>query len=82
MVPDGGFAIIAFRSDDPGSWLVHCHIVRHAAEGLGLQILERREDALAIWPNDVKSPAVKEVERVCGNWNKWQADCNNWGVQV
>ncbi|KAK0719189.1 multicopper oxidase-domain-containing protein [Lasiosphaeris hirsuta] len=81
MVPKGGFAIIAFRSDNPGSWLAHCHIARHAAEGLGLQILERREDALDIWPDDVRSPAVKEAERVCENWNKWQANCNNWGVK-
>ncbi|KAK3316802.1 multicopper oxidase-domain-containing protein [Apodospora peruviana] len=80
MVPLDGLVVIAFKADNPGSWLMHCHIAEHAAAGLGLQILERRKDALAIWPNATDSPAVKEAGRVCDNWRKWQDNCQNWAV--
>ncbi len=57
---------------------MHCHIARHAAEGLGLQILERRLDAVTIWPNLTSSPALREANRVCVNWRTWQGNSNNW----
>ncbi|KAM7184307.1 multicopper oxidase [Naviculisporaceae sp. PSN 640] len=78
MVPKNGLVVIAFKADNPGNWLMHCHIARHAAEGLGLQILERRLDAVAIWPNVNVSHALQEATRVCTNWRKWQGVCANW----
>lgn len=78
MVPKDGLVVIAFKADNPGNWLMHCHIARHAAEGLGLQILERRLDAVAIWPSIDVSPALQEATRVCNNWRKWQGTCSNW----
>ncbi|KAK0704299.1 multicopper oxidase-domain-containing protein, partial [Lasiosphaeris hirsuta] len=78
LVPEGGSVLIAFHADNPGAWLVHCHIAAHAAMGLGLQILERRADAQKIWPSNVTSPALREAERVCRRWNDWQANCQNW----
>ncbi|KAK4182965.1 multicopper oxidase-domain-containing protein [Podospora australis] len=71
LVPNGGFVVIAFKTDNPGNWLMHCHIAKHAASGLGLQILERREDALKRWPDANTSHAVSEAERVCKNWRAW-----------
>ncbi|KAK3339863.1 multicopper oxidase-domain-containing protein [Lasiosphaeria hispida] len=73
LVPVGGFVIIAFKTDNPGNWLMHCHIAKHAAEGLGLQILERQPDALRRWPDANHSHAVAEAQRVCQNWNPWWA---------
>ncbi|KAM7186154.1 Multicopper oxidase domain containing protein [Rhypophila sp. PSN 637] len=78
LVPMNGLVVIAFKADNPGNWLMHCHIAKHAAEGLGLQILERRLDALNIWPNETASPAVKEAGRVCGEWKNWQENCSHW----
>ena len=26
LLPRGGYLIIAFRADNPGAWLMHCHI--------------------------------------------------------
>ena len=79
LIPAGGFAVIAFRADNPGTWLMHCHIARHAAEGLGLQILERLDMARKIWPTNT-SPALNETRRVCEKWKEWQTNCKNWGV--
>jgi hypothetical protein len=76
LLPTDGFVVIAFKADNPGSWLMHCHIARHAAEGLAMQILERQGDADKMWPHD-SSPEIKEARRVCANWNLWQGDCHN-----
>ena len=42
LLPKGGFVLIAFKTDNPGTWLMHCHIAVHASSGLGLQIMERQ----------------------------------------
>jgi hypothetical protein len=63
------YTVIAFKTDNPGSWLMHCHIAAHAGEGLALQILERPQTAAAMWPPG--HPAFVEAERVCKNWNTW-----------
>lgn len=72
LLPNDGFVVIAFKSDNPGSWLMHCHIARHASEGLALQILERQHDASKLIPK--KSPAMKEAQRVCRNWDHWKEE--------
>jgi len=56
---------------------MHCHIARHAAEGLELQILERQTYALARWPNKERSHAVSEADRVCRNWKDWWKGLQN-----
>ncbi|KAK0721904.1 multicopper oxidase-domain-containing protein [Lasiosphaeria miniovina] len=79
LVPTGGFVVIAFRADNPGNWLMHCHIAQHAAEGLGLQILERPEKALQIWPPG-QSQALNNTQKLCAAWTAWQSNCANWAV--
>lgn len=70
--------IIAFKLDNPGTWLMHCHIAFHASFGLALQFLERQDDAKALWPSFEDSPALREAQRVCDNWNRWWGDCRDW----
>src|SRR2546421_12819328 len=70
IVQNGGFVAIAFKTDNPGTWLMHCHIAFHASIGLALQILERQADANVIWP-PLASHALTEARRVCANWNSW-----------
>ncbi|KAF4628164.1 hypothetical protein G7Y89_g9985 [Cudoniella acicularis] len=77
LLPRNGFAVIAFKTDNPGSWLMHCHIARHASEGLAMQVLERRKDANDIWPFN-SSLAIQNARTTCDNWNKWHSDCNNY----
>ena len=69
--------MIAFKTDNPGAWLVHCHIARHAAEGLALQILERQKDADDIWPW-ATSDAIAVARETCDKWSDWHAKCENW----
>jgi FtsP/CotA-like multicopper oxidase with cupredoxin domain len=40
-VDAGGYIVIAFPADNPGAWLMHCHIPFHISGGLGVQFLER-----------------------------------------
>ena len=76
LLPVGGFIVIAFKSDNPGAWALHCHIAWHASSGLALQILERQDDAQALI---VKNPErLGEVTRTCANWKKWFANPENF----
>ena len=36
-----GWTVIGFETDNPGAWLMHCHIIWHADGGMALQYLER-----------------------------------------
>ena len=41
-VPDAGFTVMRFRADNPGFWIMHCHIDFHNHEGMALvlQVIE------------------------------------------
>ncbi|EXJ96082.1 hypothetical protein A1O1_01208 [Capronia coronata CBS 617.96] len=39
-----GWTVIGFPTDNPGAWLMHCHIIWHVDGGMGLQFLERPDD--------------------------------------
>jgi hypothetical protein len=64
MLP-GGWLVIAFQTDNPGAWLLHCHIAWHVSQGLSVQFLELKDriprafDLAAIQPN-------------CDAWRRYQ----------
>ncbi len=39
-----GYTVIGFETDNPGAWLMHCHISWHVDGGLALQFVERPSD--------------------------------------
>jgi hypothetical protein len=41
MVAANGWLVIAFKTDNPGAWLMHCHIAWHVSGGLGVDFIER-----------------------------------------
>lgn len=43
----GGYTVIGFETDNPGAWLMHCHIAWHVDGGLALQWIERPDDVQA-----------------------------------
>ncbi|KAI1495707.1 probing oxygen channels in Melanocarpus Albomyces laccase [Biscogniauxia marginata] len=47
MLPANGWLVLAFKTDNPGAWLFHCHIAWHVSGGFGANFLERVRDQLA-----------------------------------
>ena len=41
LIPAGGYAVVYFKTDNPGWWFLHCHIEVHQLEGMGVIIDER-----------------------------------------
>ncbi|EGD89375.2 hypothetical protein H113_03006 [Trichophyton rubrum MR1459] len=75
LLPAGGFIVIAFKPDNPGSWLLHCHIAWHASAGLALQVLERKEDLKALTLNN---PDFDFMQENCRRWDAWHSDKTNY----
>lgn len=76
LLPAGGYIVIAFKADNPGAWLIHCHIAWHASSGLAMQILERGEaarDQLMLTPG-----RMNETDRVCQKWHEWFGNSANY----
>uniref|UniRef100_A0ABM0LYS5 Laccase-23-like n=1 Tax=Saccoglossus kowalevskii TaxID=10224 RepID=A0ABM0LYS5_SACKO len=36
IVPHGGYVVIRFTADNPGWWIMHCHVEHHLLEGMAL----------------------------------------------
>ncbi|RAL03917.1 extracellular dihydrogeodin oxidase/laccase [Aspergillus ibericus CBS 121593] len=70
---DGGFLVIAFPADNPGVWLIHCHIGFHATEGFAQQIVERQNDFNTFFNADL-------LENTCAAWDEY-AKVNPYGNQ-
>ncbi|KUJ17618.1 uncharacterized protein LY89DRAFT_583860, partial [Mollisia scopiformis] len=68
MLPLNGYLLIAFQIDNPGAWLVHCHIAWHASDGLALQFIEQ---AKKIKPLMEKAGVLPGFEKRCGLWTEY-----------
>ncbi|KAI1844502.1 hypothetical protein JX266_009389 [Neoarthrinium moseri] len=58
-----GYAVIAFKTDNPGSWLFHCHIAWHASQGLAMQLIERPGDLSTLMEGEVDG-----LNKTCNAW--------------
>ena len=63
QMPGAGWLVMAYKTDNPGIWLMHCHIGWHVAAGLGIQFLERRSEIRSLMKLDQMEP----------NCNAWRA---------
>ncbi|KAF7504966.1 hypothetical protein GJ744_001547 [Endocarpon pusillum] len=72
LLPRNGYMAVGFRLDNPGIWILHCHIAWHASSGLALQIREN-EHEIQLTPQ-----FIEEKDRVCKNWRKWLGNDTNW----
>lgn len=75
MMRAGGYAILAFFTDNPGVWLLHCHIAWHASEGLSTSLFVRKND---IKPN---LAVAKNIEDGCAAWNQYLRTPNGTAYQ-
>jgi hypothetical protein len=57
-----GYMIIAYQADNPGAWLLHCHIPFHISGGLGVQFVEQ----------------PSQVVGTLGDMSIFQQGCTSW----
>ncbi|KAI6759746.1 hypothetical protein HG530_010426 [Fusarium avenaceum] len=65
LLPAKGHLVIAFLTDNPGVWLMHCHIGWHAAEGFSLQFVVREDEI----PGLISEQEHKDIEEGCKAWH-------------
>ena len=64
-----GYTVIGFQTDNPGTWLMHCHIVWHVDGGLALQWVERPADIPA-----TKYASSPSFQKECSAMKSYIAD--------
>ncbi|GKU14531.1 laccase-1 precursor protein [Fusarium langsethiae] len=64
LLPAKGHLVIAFLTDNPGVWLMHCHIGWHAAEGFSMQFVVREDEI----PGLVSDQEYEDIEKGCKAW--------------
>ncbi|KUJ17361.1 laccase [Mollisia scopiformis] len=67
MLPGTGYLVLAYITDNPGAWLMHCHIAWHTSEGFALQLLERESEMVALMD-------VATVNSTCANWDTYATE--------
>lgn len=63
MLPGNGWLVLGFVNDNPGAWLMHCHIAWHASQGLSVQFLERAQDI----------PTAMDLSTITPNCDAWNS---------
>ncbi|TDZ26366.1 Laccase-2 [Colletotrichum orbiculare MAFF 240422] len=64
MLPASGYLVMGFYTDNPGVWLMHCHIGWHTSLGFALQLIERPDEIAALTDIDA-------MNSTCANWNAY-----------
>ncbi|KAH7041161.1 multicopper oxidase-domain-containing protein [Microdochium trichocladiopsis] len=64
-----GYTVITFKTDNPGAWLMHCHIAWHASQGLSLQLLARAGELSQQIGGDAVQLAA--MDDTCADWKAW-----------
>lgn len=59
-----GYLVIAWKTDNPGIWNLHCHIVWHVSQGFAVQIIERESEILAWYDKAV-------LDQTCVPWGTY-----------
>ncbi|KAI1387162.1 multicopper oxidase [Hypoxylon trugodes] len=67
VMPASGYLVLAFETDNPGVWLMHCHIGWHTSEGFALQFIERYDEIAGITDADT-------LTDTCSSWSSFQSD--------
>ncbi|KAF7190033.1 Laccase-1, partial [Pseudocercospora fuligena] len=66
----GGHIVLAFETDNPGAWLMHCHIGWHVAMGFALQIIEGISEIEGTIQNK------KQMDDTCSSWASYAQEFN------
>ncbi|CUS09849.1 unnamed protein product [Tuber aestivum] len=71
MLPRNGYMVIAFKTDNPGVWLLHCHIAWHVSGGFALQFVERKAELVKMF----NPPSA--WHDTCSTWSTYSASSIN-----
>ncbi|KAJ5357309.1 laccase [Penicillium brevicompactum] len=76
LLPALGHLVLAFRTDNPGAWLMHCHIGWHIDQGFALQFVEREDEIrgmLNVYGNALGGwwEYGKAMKENCDIWNRY-----------
>lgn len=63
ILPGQGWLLISFPANNPGIWLMHCHIAWHISEGLGVQFIEAK--------NSISLPDQTAFNAQCDTWRTY-----------
>ncbi|RDI83024.1 hypothetical protein Vi05172_g6809 [Venturia inaequalis] len=81
VYPNGGTLTMRFKADNPGVWLLHCHVEWHVSAGMQATIIEA--------PNVLAGMGLvvpEDHKRVCGNLQPAMPvegnAAGNWGVNM
>lgn len=69
-LPGAGYLVLAFYTDNPGVWLMHCHIGFHAAEGFAVQFVEQLDVIEAGIAAEAGNAGIQDQ---CQKWNNYEA---------
>ncbi|KAI4595483.1 Laccase-1 [Pestalotiopsis sp. 9143b] len=67
MLPASGYVILAFKADNPGNWLMHCHIAWHVSGGLSVDFMERRAEQAAL----ISATDLAAYKQQCADWRAY-----------
>lgn len=67
MLPASGYLVVAFKTDNPGAWLMHCHIGWHTSEGFAIQFIERESEIYDLIDGD-------DLTSNCKAWDTYVTD--------
>ncbi|UKZ78755.1 hypothetical protein TrVFT333_006500 [Trichoderma virens FT-333] len=67
MLPASGYIVLAFETDNPGAWLMHCHIGWHTSEGFGLQWVVRESEIADLID-------YESLNATCAAWKTYASD--------
>ncbi|KIW04580.1 hypothetical protein, variant [Verruconis gallopava] len=62
---NGGWLLLGVYTNNPGAWLMHCHIGWHVSQGLSMQFVERQSEIL----NTVGS--LDDMTKGCSAWTAY-----------
>ncbi|KAH9822876.1 multicopper type 1 protein [Teratosphaeria destructans] len=71
MLPGAGWLAIAMQADNPGAWILHCHIGWHADQGFAMSFAE----APSQLSRDVQNPSAQDL---CDKWNAYFPNNSYW----
>ncbi|KAG8161366.1 hypothetical protein KVR01_009630 [Diaporthe batatas] len=66
-LPGNGYLAIAFKVDNQGTWLAHCHIAWHASGGFALEFIERSSEIVGAMPTGDQIA----VRSTCQSWGSF-----------